>query len=53
MLRVCLHPDGGQVLSARGFVRETAKPFPDDYSRIKSYNLGLISRDELEEAKQR
>ena len=35
------------------FVRETAKPFPDDYSRIKSYNLGLISRDELEEAKQR
>ncbi|HSP74365.1 MAG TPA: hypothetical protein VLN26_18485, partial [Gaiellaceae bacterium] len=35
------------------FVRETAKPFPDNYSRIKSYNLGLISRDELEEAKQR
>ena len=23
------------------FVRETAKPFPDDYRRIKSINLGL------------
>lgn len=23
------------------FVRETAKPFPDDYARIKSINLGL------------
>ena len=23
------------------FVRETAKPFPDDYRRIKSVNLGL------------
>lgn len=29
------------------FVKETAKPFPDDYARIKSYNLGLISKDEL------
>ena len=24
------------------FVSETAKPFPDDYRRIKSVNLGLI-----------
>lgn len=31
------------------FVRETAKPFPDDYRRIKSLNLGLIARDELTE----
>ncbi len=30
------------------FVRETAKPFPDDYARIKSYNLGLIAKAELE-----
>jgi hydroxyacylglutathione hydrolase len=29
------------------FVKETAKPFPDNYARIKSYNLGLISREEL------
>jgi hydroxyacylglutathione hydrolase len=29
------------------FVRETAKPFPDDYRGIKSYNLGLISKEEL------
>ncbi len=29
------------------FVRETAKPFPDGYARIKSYNLGLIGKDEL------
>ncbi|HET7038752.1 MAG TPA: hypothetical protein VFH97_02630, partial [Gemmatimonadales bacterium] len=29
------------------FVRETAKPFPRDYARIKAYNLGLISRAEL------
>ena len=33
------------------FVKETAKPFPDNYGRIKSYNLGLIDRSELEEAK--
>ncbi len=32
------------------FVKETAKPFPENYSRIKSYNLGLISKDELKEA---
>jgi glyoxylase-like metal-dependent hydrolase (beta-lactamase superfamily II) len=32
------------------FVKETAKPFPDDYARIKSYNLGLISKDEITEA---
>lgn len=29
------------------FVEETARPLPDDYERIKSYNLGLIGRDEL------
>jgi hydroxyacylglutathione hydrolase len=33
------------------FVRETAKPFPKDYGRIKSYNLGLISKDELQGAR--
>ena len=33
------------------FVKETAKPFPDNYGRIKSYNLGLIDKSELEEAK--
>jgi glyoxylase-like metal-dependent hydrolase (beta-lactamase superfamily II) len=32
------------------FVQETAKPFPENYGRIKSYNLGLISRDQLEAA---
>lgn len=32
------------------FVEETAKPFPDDYARIKSYNLGLISKDQITEA---
>jgi glyoxylase-like metal-dependent hydrolase (beta-lactamase superfamily II) len=32
------------------FVKETAKPFPDDYRWIKSYNLGLISKEELETA---
>jgi len=32
------------------FVKETAKPFPDDYARIKSYNLGLISKDQITEA---
>ena len=29
------------------FVHETAKPFPDNYGRIKSYNLGLISKEEV------
>lgn len=29
------------------FVKETSKPFPDNYARIKSYNLGLIARDEI------
>jgi glyoxylase-like metal-dependent hydrolase (beta-lactamase superfamily II) len=32
------------------FVKETAKPFPRDYARIKSYNLGLISREALDGA---
>ena len=32
------------------FVKETAKPFPKDYGHIKSYNLGLISRAQLQEA---
>jgi hydroxyacylglutathione hydrolase len=35
------------------FVHETAKPFPDDYRRIKAYNLGLISKDELVEVSRR
>jgi glyoxylase-like metal-dependent hydrolase (beta-lactamase superfamily II) len=25
------------------FVKETSRPFPDNYARIKSYNLGLIA----------
>jgi glyoxylase-like metal-dependent hydrolase (beta-lactamase superfamily II) len=29
------------------FVKDTAKPFPDNYARIKSYNLGLITREAL------
>jgi len=28
-------------------VKETARPFPDNYARIKSYNLGLIGREEF------
>jgi glyoxylase-like metal-dependent hydrolase (beta-lactamase superfamily II) len=32
------------------FVKETAQPFPRDYARIKAYNLGLISKAELERA---
>ncbi len=32
------------------FVKETAKPFPDNYARIKSYNLGLISKAEMKGA---
>jgi glyoxylase-like metal-dependent hydrolase (beta-lactamase superfamily II) len=35
------------------FVHETAKPFPENYQWIKSYNLGLISREELEGATSR
>jgi len=35
------------------FVEETAKPFPENYQWIKSYNLGLISREELEGATHR
>jgi glyoxylase-like metal-dependent hydrolase (beta-lactamase superfamily II) len=33
------------------FVRETARPFPANYERIKSYNLGLITRADLQEAR--
>ena len=29
------------------FIKETAKPFPDNYARIKSYNLGLTSKEEV------
>ncbi|HEU5155607.1 MAG TPA: MBL fold metallo-hydrolase [Streptosporangiaceae bacterium] len=29
------------------FVRDTVRPFPDDYRRIKSYNLGLLSKEEV------
>lgn len=32
------------------FVRETAKPFPDGYRRIKSVNLGLTAREKATEA---
>ncbi len=32
------------------FVKETAKPFPENYGRIKSYNLGLIPREEVKGA---
>jgi hydroxyacylglutathione hydrolase len=35
------------------FVKETAKPFPENYQWIKSYNLGLISKEQLEGATQR
>jgi hypothetical protein len=34
------------------FVRETSKPFPSNYARIKSFNLGLITRAELLEPRQ-
>ena len=37
--------------SFASFVRETAKPFPQNYTRIKSYNLGLIDRQGLVETK--
>jgi hypothetical protein len=40
-------PDAGAF--AR-FVHETAKPLPDDYEKIKSYNLGLIGKDDLQGA---
>jgi hypothetical protein len=32
------------------FVKATARPLPADYARIKSYNLGLITKLELEAA---
>ena len=32
------------------FVKDTSRPLPQNYARIKSYNLGLIPRAELEEA---
>jgi glyoxylase-like metal-dependent hydrolase (beta-lactamase superfamily II) len=32
------------------FVRESARPFPDNYSRLKAYNLGLIARPDEEPA---
>lgn len=40
-------PDASAFAS---FVRETAKPFPENYQWIKSYNLGLITKEELEGA---
>lgn len=33
------------------FVKVTARPFPAGYARIKSYNLGLIARPDLEAAR--
>ncbi|GIU94509.1 MAG: hypothetical protein KatS3mg012_0966 [Gaiellaceae bacterium] len=41
------------VAAFAAFVRETAKPFPERYQWIKSYNLGLITREELEGAMRR
>lgn len=38
------------VAAFAAFVRETAKPFPDNYRWIKSYNLGLITQEELDAA---
>jgi glyoxylase-like metal-dependent hydrolase (beta-lactamase superfamily II) len=38
------------ALAFAEFVRETAKPLPDNYERIKSYNLGLIDKDQLKGA---
>lgn len=38
-------PDAGAFAA---FVKETARPFPDNYGRIKSYNLGIIDRAQLE-----
>ena len=37
----------GSAEEFAAFVKETAKPFPDNYGRIKSYNLGLISKEEV------
>jgi hydroxyacylglutathione hydrolase len=31
------------------FVKETSKPFPENYARIKSYNLGIIGRSAVTE----
>lgn len=36
--------------SFAAFVKETAKPFPANYARIKSYNLGLIGKPTEEAA---
>ena len=36
--------------SFAGFVKDTARPFPANYTRIKSYNLGLIGKPVLEAA---
>jgi hydroxyacylglutathione hydrolase len=41
------------VVAFTDFVKETAKPFPDNYQWIKSYNLGLIGETELEAARKR
>ena len=38
------------VASFLAFVHDTAMPFPDNYQWIKSYNLGLITKEELEVA---
>jgi glyoxylase-like metal-dependent hydrolase (beta-lactamase superfamily II) len=38
------------VRAFAAFVKETAKPFPDNYRWIKSYNLGLMTKEELEGA---
>jgi hydroxyacylglutathione hydrolase len=37
---LALAQDSAQAFA--GFIRETARPFPDDYARIKSINLGLL-----------
>lgn len=39
-----VRPDAGAF--AR-FVKETARPLPDNYRKIKSYNLGLIPKEEV------
>lgn len=33
------------------FVRESSRPFPDNYARLKSYNLGLIADPRVEAAR--
>jgi glyoxylase-like metal-dependent hydrolase (beta-lactamase superfamily II) len=43
----------GDVAAFARFVEETAKPFPENYQWVKSYNLGLISKAELEGATHR